>query len=69
MEENKASANQKGGFINDLWCGDEACEEKMKNDAGLSSRCMPFELQDNIDGVCPMCGKKANHMVYWGRAY
>ena len=43
MEEIIASANEKDGFINALWCGDAACEEKMKDDAGLSSRCMPFE--------------------------
>ena len=40
----------------------------MKEVAGLSSRCMPFE-QEQIGDVCPCCGKPAKVMVYWGKAY
>ena len=63
-------ADEKPGFIKALWCGDLECEEKIKNDAGLSSRCMPFDEQDGAeDGVCVCCGKKAKALVYWGKAY
>ena len=41
---------------------------KMKEEAGLSSRCMPFE-QEQLSDVCPCCGKPAKAMVYWGVAY
>jgi len=41
---------------------------KMKEEAGLSSRCMPFE-QEHLSDVCPCCGKPAKTMVYWGVAY
>ncbi len=58
----------KPGFIKAMWCGDEACELAMKERAGLSSRCMPFE-QEEISAVCPVCGKKASKMVIWGKAY
>ena len=51
-----------------MWCGDLACEMKMKEEAGLSSRCMPFE-QEHLSDVCPCCGKPAKTMVYWGVAY
>jgi prolyl-tRNA synthetase len=51
-----------------MWCGDLACEMKMKEEAGLSSRCMPFE-QEHLSDVCPCCGKPAKTMVYWGIAY
>ena len=69
MEEIIASSAEKDGFIKTLWCGDEECEKAMKEKAGLTSRCMPFGEQDDIDGVCPVCGKKAKHRVIWGKAY
>ena len=69
MEEIVAASKAKDGFIKSLWCGDEACEDAMKEQAGLSSRCMPFGEQDDIDGVCPVCGKKAKHRVIWAKAY
>ena len=56
------------GYIKTMWCGDLACEMKMKEEAGLSSRCMPFE-QEHLSDVCPCCGKPAKTMVYWGVAY
>ena len=42
MDEVKQLAKEHTGFIKTMWCGDLACEEAMKTDAGLSSRCMPF---------------------------
>ncbi|MEG1781777.1 MAG: proline--tRNA ligase [Oscillospiraceae bacterium] len=69
MEEIIAASQAKDGFIKTLWCGSEECEKQMKEQAGLSSRCMPFGEQDNLEGVCPVCGKKASHRVIWGKAY
>ena len=68
MEEVKRLAEENNGYIKTMWCGSLACEEKMKEEAGLSSRCMPFE-QEQITDVCPVCGKPAKAMVYWGKAY
>ena len=68
MDEVKELAEKNNGYIKTMWCGDLACEEKMKEEVGLSSRCMPFE-QEKISDVCPCCGKPANLMVYWGKAY
>ena len=59
---------EKGGFIKMMWCGDLECEMKMKDDIGVSSRCIPFE-QEHIGDVCPVCGKPAKEMVVWGVAY
>lgn len=61
-------ANNKPGFIKAMWCGDQACEEKLKEVAGVSSRCMPFE-QEELSDICVCCGKKAKSLVYWGKAY
>ena len=61
-------ANTKSGFIKSMWCGDRACEEKLKEVAGVTSRCIPF-AQEHIDDCCPVCGKPADKLVYWGKAY
>jgi len=68
LDEVIAIAAENNGFIKTMWCGDLECEMAMKEKAGLTSRCMPFE-QEEISDVCPCCGKKANHMVIWGKAY
>ncbi len=68
LEEAKAIQQEKGGFIKTMWCGELECELKMKEQAGMSSRCMPLE-QEHLDDVCPICGKPAKHSIYWGVAY
>ena len=67
-DEAKAIAEGKGGFLRSKWCGDAACEEAMKERAGVSSRCMPL-AQSGTEGVCPVCGKKCTTDIYWGVAY
>lgn len=56
------------GFVKAMWCGDEACEDAVKEKTGVGSRCIPFQ-QEQISDVCVCCGKPAKHMVYWGKAY
>ncbi len=67
-EEFCDTINNKPGFVKAMWCGDEACEEKIKDELAATSRCMPFE-QEQISDKCVCCGKAAKKMVYWGRAY
>lgn len=62
-------ANNKPGFIKAMWCGDDACENKIKEDTGgVKSRCIPFE-EEHISDTCVCCGKPAKHMLYWGKQY
>lgn len=68
LEEMQGINREQGGFIKSMWCGDTACEEKIKEVAGLSSRCIPFH-EEQLDTVCPCCGKPAKHMLYWGMQY
>ena len=69
-EEFKTIADTKPGFIRAFWCGDEACENKIKEDTTCTSRCMPFgEPETPEDAVCICCGKKARKLVCWGKAY
>ncbi len=68
LDELKDIADHKPGFIKAMWCGSRECEEKLKEVAGISSRCIPFE-QEQIADTCVCCGKPAKHMLYWGKAY
>ena len=56
------------GFVRAMWCGDEACEDEVKEKTGVGTRCIPFE-QEQISDKCVCCGKPAKHMVYWAKAY
>ena len=69
IEEISKVLDEKGdGFVKAMWCGDEACEDKVKELTGAGSRCIPFE-QEEISDKCVCCGKPAKHMVIWGKAY
>ena len=68
LEEVKEKMASRGGFAKAMWCGELDCELKMKEEAGVSSRCIPFE-QEELSDVCACCGKPAKHMVVWGVAY
>ena len=66
--ELKDIADNKPGFIKAMWCGDRECEDKLKDELGITSRCIPFE-QEHLGDTCVCCGKPAKHMLYWGKAY
>jgi prolyl-tRNA synthetase len=69
MDEIIAALEKNGdGFVKALWCGEEACEDEVKEKTGVGSRCIPL-MQERIAGKCVCCGKPAQHMVYWGKAY
>ena len=68
-EEFLQIAEEKPGFIRAMWCGETECEEKLKDvTGGVKSRCIPFS-EDTLSETCVCCGKKAKHMVIWGRQY
>ncbi len=68
LEEAKELQETRGGFVKTMWCGELDCELKMKEQAGMSSRCIPF-VQEDLGEVCACCGKPAKTMIYWGVAY
>ena len=67
-EEFEHTFAEKTGFVKAMWCGDQACEEQIKEKYGVTSRCIPFE-QETVGSTCVCCGKPAQKMVYWGKAY
>ena len=68
LDEVKEFMETEGGFAKTMWCGDLECELKMKEQAGVTSRCMPLE-QEKVSDTCVCCGKSAKHMILWGVAY
>ncbi len=67
-DEFRDTAVNKPGFIKAMWCGDQACEDKIKEELAVTSRCMPFK-QEQLADTCVCCGRPAKKMVYWGKAY
>ena len=68
LDEVKSFMEGEGGFAKTMWCGELECELKMKEQAGVTSRCMPLE-QEKVSDTCVCCGKPAKHMILWGVAY
>lgn len=66
-DEIKDIAEKKSGFIKINWCGKTECEEKLKDDFGLKSRCLIED--EKITGKCPVCGELATTRIYIGRQY
>ena len=69
IDEIQAALAEHGdGFVRAMWCGDEACEDKVKELTGVGSRCIPLE-QEQVADTCVCCGKPAKALVYWAKAY
>lgn len=65
-DEFKNIAASKPGFIIGKWCGDVACENKIKEDTTFKSRCL---IDEEVSGKCVCCGKEARYVLYWGKQY
>jgi len=68
VEELKDVVDNKGGYAKMMWCGDQACEDKIKELTNATARCMPFD-QVPFDDKCPICGHKATKVVLFAKAY
>ena len=66
-EELESIATTKNGFIKVNWCGDVSCENKIKEDFGIKSRCLIED--EEVDGPCVCCGKNATTKIYFGKQY
>jgi prolyl-tRNA synthetase len=58
----------KNGWALAWWCGDGACEARIKEEAKATARCIPFE-QPGGEGRCISCGRESNTKVIFARAY
>ena len=66
-DEFREIATSKPGFIKANWCGDETCENKIKDEFSMKSRCLIDDEEIHTD--CVVCGKKAKYRLYFGRQY
>lgn len=67
--EGKGTEDARGGFAEALWCGSAACEADLKAKTKATLRCMPLDRQNNIEGVCALCGAPAKHRAVFARSY
>ena len=62
LDEIAKNLEENQGYVKTMWCGNEECENKVKDVTGAHSRCIPFE-QEHLSDTCAICGKKANTMI------
>ncbi len=67
-DEFKKIIAEDGGFVKSHWCGDPACEAKIKEDTKATIRNIPFD-QKQEKGKCIVCGKESNGRVIFAKAY
>jgi prolyl-tRNA synthetase len=67
-EISTAIAEKGDGFVKAMWCGSPECEDTVKAKTGVGSRCIPFG-QEKLSDKCVCCGKPADTLLYWGKAY
>jgi prolyl-tRNA synthetase len=58
-----------GGWAFSWWCGDAACEAKIKEETRATARCIPLDTQPGGTGTCIVCGRDADKKVLFGKAY
>ncbi|MDY0345107.1 MAG: proline--tRNA ligase [Bacilli bacterium] len=68
LEELKKVVDE-GGYAKMMWCGERGCEDKIKEMTAATARCMPHGDHNHFDNKCAVCGKKADKIVYFAKAY
>jgi prolyl-tRNA synthetase len=56
------------GFALGMWCGDQACEDKIKEVTGAPTRNVPRGRKPIAD-TCVCCGKPAKTLIYFAKQY
>src|SRR5918992_471289 len=64
----KSGIDERLGFWTGVWCGDESCEQKVKEETAATIRALPLEEEDPA-APCSVCGKRGTERAIWARAY
>jgi len=74
-----ATIGKNRGYVKSRWCGDEECEEEIKNEVAAEIVVLPFqqgskpatiqEEEEQIDGECAVCGEGAERWAYFAKNY
>lgn len=67
-EELIKKLNEDGGYIYSHWCGNQACEEKIKAETKATIRCLALDQKDET-GKCVVCGEKSDRRAIFAKAY
>ncbi|MCC6524174.1 MAG: proline--tRNA ligase [Polyangiaceae bacterium] len=65
--KNAAEPEIHGGFALSGWCGQAACEERIK-DQKLTIRCIPLDAEPEA-GSCVVCGQASERRVVFAKSY
>ncbi len=69
-DEFKDLIENKRGFVRALWCGDEACEDRIKEGTMATIRVIPFGSEHgDRKGRCVSCGRDADTLAHFARSY
>lgn len=61
MEETK-------GFVRSFWCGNEECENRIKEQTAATVRVIPFDQPETMKN-CIFCGSPGKHRVFFAKSY
>ena len=59
---------EKGMFLLSPWCGNQKCEESIKEDTGADIRVIPFDARAS-GAPCIVCGAPSKVDVIFARGY
>ena len=69
-EEILGTIGQHGGYVRCGWCGDEACEEPIKDAIAAEIVMVPLDRDEApIDEECAICGEDAAETAYFAKTY
>ena len=69
-QEFKSIMENERGFIRAVWCGNEACEDKIKEETQATIRVLPLESESaETAGVCVCCGEPGGTPAFFAKAY
>ena len=64
----KAKLADPGGFLLAHWCGDAACETRIKDETQATIRCLALD-QPQESGACVLCGGSSERRAHFAKAY
>ena len=67
-DEMRQLLSSASGFVVAGWCGDEACEARVKEETKATIRVLPLR-RERTDGSCLVCGRPASERAHWAQAY
>ena len=72
-EEILGTLGRHGGYVKAPWCGDQACEEPIKDAIAAEIVMVPFQEKDTIaetdNTVCAICDTTAHSTAYFAKTY